>query len=140
VINGPEDHHVSQSSPSRRKVRYAVIGLGHIAQAAVLPAFAHAKSKLRTRRFDFFRSEQALRTGAEVTKVSAMYDYAGLRLCLAEESIDALYMPPPIPNTPPSHLSPARRACMSCVKHPWVPPSVKLSPSSKRVERAPVLS
>jgi hypothetical protein len=27
----------------RRPVRYAVIGLGHIAQAAVLPAFAHAK-------------------------------------------------------------------------------------------------
>jgi glucose-fructose oxidoreductase len=25
-----------------RKVRYAVVGLGHIAQAAVLPAFAHA--------------------------------------------------------------------------------------------------
>ena len=25
------------------KVRYAVIGLGHIAQIAVLPAFAHAK-------------------------------------------------------------------------------------------------
>ena len=31
--------------PSRRtsKVRYAVIGLGHIAQVAVLPAFAHAR-------------------------------------------------------------------------------------------------
>ena len=26
-----------------RKVRYAVVGLGHIAQNAVLPAFAHAK-------------------------------------------------------------------------------------------------
>ena len=25
------------------RVRYAVVGLGHIAQAAVLPAFAHAK-------------------------------------------------------------------------------------------------
>ena len=30
------------NSFSRRKVRYAVIGLGHIAQAAVLPAFGHA--------------------------------------------------------------------------------------------------
>jgi predicted dehydrogenase len=28
----------------KRAIRYAVIGLGHIAQAAVLPAFAHAKS------------------------------------------------------------------------------------------------
>lgn len=26
-----------------RKIRYAVIGQGYIAQAAVLPAFAHAK-------------------------------------------------------------------------------------------------
>ncbi len=28
---------------TRAKVRYAVVGLGHIAQSAVLPAFAHAK-------------------------------------------------------------------------------------------------
>jgi predicted dehydrogenase len=27
------------------KVRYAVVGLGYISQVAVLPAFAHAKSK-----------------------------------------------------------------------------------------------
>jgi glucose-fructose oxidoreductase len=27
----------------RAKIRYAVVGLGHIAQAAVLPAFAHAR-------------------------------------------------------------------------------------------------
>jgi predicted dehydrogenase len=26
-----------------KKVRYAVVGLGYIAQAAVLPAFAHAR-------------------------------------------------------------------------------------------------
>jgi predicted dehydrogenase len=28
----------------QRKVRYAVVGLGHIAQNAVLPAFAHAEN------------------------------------------------------------------------------------------------
>ena len=36
----------SRSRPKtsqRKSVRYAVIGLGHIAQAAVLPAFKHAK-------------------------------------------------------------------------------------------------
>ena len=27
----------------RRKIRYAVVGLGHIAQVAVLPAFEHAR-------------------------------------------------------------------------------------------------
>lgn len=30
-------------NPEKRKIRYAVVGLGNIAQVAVLPAFAHAK-------------------------------------------------------------------------------------------------
>src|SRR5690242_6678435 len=33
----------AKRSKSTAPVRYAVIGLGHIAQAAVLPAFKHAK-------------------------------------------------------------------------------------------------
>jgi predicted dehydrogenase len=33
----------ARKSAGRRKVRYAVVGLGHIVQAAVLPAFEHAK-------------------------------------------------------------------------------------------------
>jgi predicted dehydrogenase len=33
----------SRSAKSSRQVRYAVVGLGHIAQTAVLPAFANAK-------------------------------------------------------------------------------------------------
>ncbi|HEY1890935.1 MAG TPA: Gfo/Idh/MocA family oxidoreductase [Steroidobacteraceae bacterium] len=33
----------SESAASGRKVRYAVVGLGHIAQIAILPAFAHAQ-------------------------------------------------------------------------------------------------
>ena len=32
---------------SRRVVRYAVVGLGHIAQVAMLPAFAHARRNSR---------------------------------------------------------------------------------------------
>ena len=32
------------ASKNGGKIRYAVVGLGHIAQAAVLPAFAHARS------------------------------------------------------------------------------------------------
>ena len=30
-------------SKEKRKVRYAVVGLGYISQIAVLPAFAHAR-------------------------------------------------------------------------------------------------
>jgi predicted dehydrogenase len=31
-------------SSARRKVRYAVVGLGHLAQVAELPGFAHARN------------------------------------------------------------------------------------------------
>src|SRR6185436_4509051 len=31
-----------RKTSKRKKIRYAVVGLGHIAQVAVLPAFAHA--------------------------------------------------------------------------------------------------
>src|SRR5438046_4918712 len=35
------------ASKHRRQIRYAVVGLGHIAQVAVLPAFAHARRNSR---------------------------------------------------------------------------------------------
>lgn len=35
------------ASRTRRRIRYAVVGLGHIAQASVLPAFARAKLAAR---------------------------------------------------------------------------------------------
>jgi predicted dehydrogenase len=38
---GRGDNVAQERSPS--KVRYAVVGLGHIAQVAILPAFAHAR-------------------------------------------------------------------------------------------------
>ncbi|HTG16106.1 MAG TPA: hypothetical protein VK747_12720, partial [Blastocatellia bacterium] len=34
----------SSAASGKPKVRYAVVGLGYIAQIAVLPAFAHAKN------------------------------------------------------------------------------------------------
>lgn len=37
----------SKSAQPRKLVRYAVVGLGHIAQAAVLPAFKHARRNSR---------------------------------------------------------------------------------------------
>ena len=35
------------ATPRKGIVRYAVVGLGHIAQVAVLPAFAHARRNSR---------------------------------------------------------------------------------------------
>src|SRR5687768_7833223 len=37
----------NRSTENEGPVRYAVVGLGHIAQAAVLPAFKHAKQNCR---------------------------------------------------------------------------------------------
>jgi predicted dehydrogenase len=41
------------------KIRYAVVGLGHIAQNAILPGFVHARKKLGFNGADFRRSHQA---------------------------------------------------------------------------------
>src|SRR3979409_1654143 len=74
---------------SRRVVRYAVVGLGHIAQVAMLPAFAHARrnSRLvavvsddRTKRREIARRYRLERT----------FTYDEFDDCLAD--VDAVYI------------------------------------------------
>ena len=74
---------------SKRIVRYAVVGLGHIAQVAVLPAFAHARrnSRLtavvsgdRTKRRDLAKRYQ----------IDQAFDYDEFDDCL--RSVDAVYI------------------------------------------------
>jgi len=74
----------------RRKVRYAVVGLGHIAQAAVLPAFAHASrnSQLAALVSD---DPTKLRTLGKRYGVSSRYGYDRFEECL-ESGIDAVYI------------------------------------------------
>ena len=76
----------------RRKVRYAVVGLGHIAQVAVLPAFKHAS---RNSELAAFVSDDAtkLRTLGRRYGVptSAHYGYEQYDDCLAS-GIDAVYI------------------------------------------------
>jgi predicted dehydrogenase len=76
-------------SPRRGPVRYAIVGLGHIAQVAVLPAFAHARrnshltalvSNDRTK-----RQTVALKYGVHRT-----YAYDEYESCL--EEVDAVYI------------------------------------------------
>ena len=75
--------------PSITPVRYAVVGLGHIAQVAVLPAFAHARrnSKLvavvsddRTKRREITRRY----------RLDHAFSYAQFEDCLDE--VDAVYI------------------------------------------------
>jgi predicted dehydrogenase len=72
-------------------VRFAVIGLGHIAQAAVLPAFAHAKphATLAALVSDDSRKLSALGRRYGVDKFS---DYAGAAQLFESGEIDAVYI------------------------------------------------
>ncbi len=72
-----------------RPIRYAVVGLGHIAQVAVLPAFAHAS---RNSRVTALVSSDATKL-AEMAKryrVAATFSYAEYDACL--EQVDAVYI------------------------------------------------
>jgi glucose-fructose oxidoreductase len=75
-------------STSQGPVRYAVVGLGHIAQVAVLPAFAHARrnSRLTALVSDDEQKRRALgrKYGVET------YSYDEYETCL--EAVDAVYI------------------------------------------------
>ncbi len=75
-----------------KKIRYAIVGLGHIAQTAVLPAFKHAENS----------ELAALITGnpekdrelSERYRVKA-YSYDDLESALEKEKVDAVYIATP---------------------------------------------
>jgi glucose-fructose oxidoreductase len=79
---------------SHRPVRYAVVGLGHIAQVAILPAFAHAKNSELV----------ALMTGdpLKAKKLATKYEvpafhYDDFERAVAEQQIEAVFIA--LPNT-----------------------------------------
>ncbi len=75
----------------QRKVRYAVVGLGHITQVAVLPAFAHARenSELTALVSSDRRKLDAL---GERYGCSAKYTYDQYQACLESGQVDAVYI------------------------------------------------
>jgi predicted dehydrogenase len=75
-----------------KKIRYAVVGLGHIAQTAVLPAFKHAEnSELATLVTGNPEKDHEL---SERYKVKA-YTYDDLESALEKEEVDAVYIATP---------------------------------------------
>ncbi len=70
-------------------IRYAVVGLGHIAQVAMLPAFAHAKknSTLVAIVSDDATKREEI---AKKYKLDRAYSYAEYERCL--EDVDAVYI------------------------------------------------
>jgi glucose-fructose oxidoreductase len=71
------------------RIRYAVVGLGHIAQAAILPAFAHARrnSELAALVSD---DPTKLKTLSRKYKVRATYGYDDFETAL--EHVDAVFI------------------------------------------------
>src|SRR5688572_30926736 len=73
----------------RGPVRYAVVGLGHIAQVAVLPAFAHAK---RNSRLVALVSDDRIKRQelSRRYRVEATFGYDDYDACL--QQVDAVYI------------------------------------------------
>ena len=76
---------------SHNRIRYAVVGLGHIAQHAVLPAFAHARenSVLSALVSD---DSTKLRAMSKEHRVSNCFGYEDYDVCLRSGEIDAVYI------------------------------------------------
>jgi glucose-fructose oxidoreductase len=75
---------------SDRPIRYAVVGLGHIAQVAVLPAFRHAANSEVTALVS--SDPLKLRSLAKKYKVKSTYSYDQYDKCLASGQVDAVYI------------------------------------------------
>jgi glucose-fructose oxidoreductase len=76
---------------SRSKVRYAVVGQGHIAQVAVLPAFAHAR---RNSELTALVSGNRVKLQALGRRygVRGLYSYQEYDECLRSGDVDAVYI------------------------------------------------
>jgi predicted dehydrogenase len=74
------------------KVRYAVVGLGHIAQVAVLPAFAHARRNSRLTAIVSGDREKLAQVGDKY-RVPTRGSYDDLEDCLRH--VDAVYIATP---------------------------------------------
>lgn len=79
-------------STRSRKVRYAVVGLGHIAQAAVLPAFAHARRNSELHALVSGDAEKLAELGDRYD-VALRGTYDDFEECLKD--VDAVYIATP---------------------------------------------
>lgn len=77
-----------------KKIRYAVVGLGHIAQTAVLPAFEHARSNSELAALISTDPLKLKRLGRRY-KVPHCYPTEQFEECLKAGNIDALYIATP---------------------------------------------
>ena len=80
----------SRQQSKTRKIRYGVVGLGHIAQVAVIPAFAHAEnSELVALISD---DPEKLEKLGRRYKVNARFSYDQFDECVGSGILDAVYI------------------------------------------------
>jgi glucose-fructose oxidoreductase len=79
---------MSDTKRKRSKIRYGVIGLGHIAETAMLPAFAHAKGCELTALI----SDDEAKLGELVEKYGVPNRFVDYDAALASGTFDALYI------------------------------------------------
>src|SRR5919112_80342 len=86
----PSARKPARKAADKRKVRYGVVGLGHIAQVAILPAFAHAENSQITALIsdDPEKLEKLVRR----YKVKGRFSYDQYEECLNSGLVDALYI------------------------------------------------
>ncbi len=76
---------------SGRRIRYAVVGLGHIAQAAILPAFGHAAENSELTALVSNDPEKLKKLGRKY-HVAHKFNYDEYDACLGSGEIDAVYI------------------------------------------------
>jgi predicted dehydrogenase len=121
----------STTSGPSRKIRYAVVGLGHIAQNAILPAFAHAGSNSQLVALVSGDKEKLAKLGRKY-KTPALYSYEQYDECLGSEAVDAVYIA--LPNS--LHREYAVRAAKAGVHVLCEKPLAVTSQECKQIMRA----
>ncbi|HEU4827814.1 MAG TPA: Gfo/Idh/MocA family oxidoreductase [Gemmatimonadales bacterium] len=80
-----------QPGDGRRRVRYAVVGMGHIAQVAVLPAFAHARENSELVAL-FSDDGEKLRKLGRRYELEHLFGYDEFEEGLRAAAVDAVYI------------------------------------------------
>ena len=79
-----------RTNRARSPIRYAVVGQGYISQAAVLPAFRHARANSRL--VALVSGDEAKRRSLGRKYDVATYSYEEYDTCLASGDVDAVYI------------------------------------------------
>ncbi len=82
------------SRQPKKKIRYAVVGLGYIAQIAVLPSFKNARKNSRLVALVSGDREKLKKVG-EKYKIDKCYLYSEFEDCLRRGEVDAIYIATP---------------------------------------------